>query len=466
MIEGLKPYPKMKDSGLPWCPHIPAHWDLVPNRTLLTQRKVLVGEKHSDYTLLSLTKQGVIVRDISENKGKFSADMGTSQEVRTGNLVMCLFDVPETPRTIGLSRHNGMITGAYTVFEARDDQAAKWLEAFYISMDDRKLLSPLYSGLRHTIPKSRFLSTHTPVPAANERAAIIRFLAHADRRIRQLIRSKQKLITLLEEQKQAIIQRAVTRGLDPNADLKPSGIEAIGDVPTHWATPLNQRVFRELIRPHGGRPEVQLSLSQRDGLIATETMKERSLQTSSFDNWKVVYPGDLVLNRFKAHLGVFFASTLRGIVSFHYGVFAARTPLVGKYFELLYHTRPYRAIYGGRSNGMTVGLQNLSNQNFYNVRTIVPPLPEQEAIVSYVTSATETLVQAQNGAQCEIALLKEFRTRLISDVVTGELDVREAAARLPTDELEGDDPLDDTETDGEEDDDSPVQSGAEDGDGG
>jgi type I restriction enzyme S subunit len=122
--------------------------------------------------LLSLTKRGVIVRDLSENKGKFSSDMGTSQEVRAGDLVFCLFDVPETPRTVGLSSHAGMITGAYTVMECTDSSIARFIEAFYIAMDDRKLLSPLYSGLRNTIPKERFLGAKTPLPPPDERRVV------------------------------------------------------------------------------------------------------------------------------------------------------------------------------------------------------------------------------------------------------------------------------------------------------
>jgi type I restriction enzyme S subunit len=446
MIDGLTPYPKMKASGLLWCPLVPEHWDLVPNRAFVRQRKVLVGDRHSEYRLLSLTTNGVIVRDISQNKGKFSSDLGTSQEVRQGDIVMCLFDVPETPRTVGLSRYDGMITSAYTVFEPVDTEVARWLEKFYISLDDQKALSPLYSGLRHTIPKPRFLGTKTPLPTGPERELICRFLEHVDRWLRKSIRAKQKLIKLLEEQKQAIIHSAVTRGLDPNARLKPSGVEWLGDVPEHWETPLNQRVFREIIRPHGDQPETQLSLSQRDGLIPTAEMKERSLQTSNFDNWKVVMPGDLVVNRFKAHLGVFFASSLRGIVSFHYGVFRAKRRLCMKYFELLYHTQPYRLIYAGRSNGMTVGLQNLSNQNFYNVRTVVPPLVEQEAICSCVETATASVAVSEQKIRQEIRLLAEFRTRLIADVLTGTLDVRAAAARLPaeaTDAVEGSDVCED-----------------------
>lgn len=430
MIANLKPYPEYKESLLPWVTHIPRHWDLVPNRGLIRKRKTLVGKRHGDYRLLSLTKQGVIVRDISKGKGKFSSDMGTSQEVRRGNLVFCLFDVPETPRTVGLSQHDGMITGAYSVFESLLPGAPEYLEMFYRALDDRKLLSPLYSGLRNTIPVERLLGTKSPLPPPDEQDGIVRFLKWADGRLERTIRAKRRVIALLGEQKQAIIHRAVTRGLDPSASLKPSGVPWLGDVPKHWETPLNQRIFKECIRPHSGQ-ETQLSLSQRDGLIATKDMQERSLQTASYENWKVVLAGDLVLNRFKAHLGVFFSATLRGIVSFHYGVFAPLRRLDSKYFELLFHTKPYKAIYAGRSNGMTVGLQNLSNQSFYNVRAVLPPYEEQVAMVEYLADETRMLDAASSRLEREIELLREYRARVVADVVTGKLDVREAASRLP-----------------------------------
>ena len=162
MIERLTPYLAYKESDLPWLKHVPAHWELSPNRSLIRRRKALVGAGHADYALLSLTKQGVIVRDVQSGKGKFSADESTFQEVRKGDLVFCLFDVPETPRTVGLSSHDGMITGAYTVFESPDIELMRYLELFYLAMDDRKLLSPLYSGLRNTIPPDTFVGNQDP----------------------------------------------------------------------------------------------------------------------------------------------------------------------------------------------------------------------------------------------------------------------------------------------------------------
>jgi type I restriction enzyme S subunit len=180
MIADLKLYAEYKESGLPWIGQVPGHWELVPNRGLVRKRKALIGNRHGGYRLLSLTKQSVIIRDISTGKGKFSSDMGTSQEVRRGDFVFCLFDVPETPRTVGLSPHDGMITGTYTVFESLAKVNARYFELFYLAMDDRKLLSPLYSGIRNTIPCDRFLGTKSPLPPLAEQAAIVAFSGEHD----------------------------------------------------------------------------------------------------------------------------------------------------------------------------------------------------------------------------------------------------------------------------------------------
>jgi type I restriction enzyme S subunit len=204
----------LKPSGIPWLGDIPAHWDLKPNRSYLRVRKALVGERHIDYQLLSLTKRGIIVRDLSENKGKFSADMGTSQEVRPGDLVFCLFDVPETPRTVGLSKHRGMITGAYTVMESEDLSVARFIEAFYIAMDDRKLLSPLYSGLRNTIPKARLLGAKTPLPPANERNEILEYVTAESMRIQGAVDTLAREINLLQEYRTRLVADVVTGKLD------------------------------------------------------------------------------------------------------------------------------------------------------------------------------------------------------------------------------------------------------------
>lgn len=214
VTRGLDPTVPLKPSGLVWIPQIPSHWEVVPNGSLMKPKKRLVGERHTEFTLLSLTKQGVIVRDLSENKGKFSKDFGTSQEVREGDIVFCLFDIPETPRTVGLSSHRGMITSAYTVMTPKDSEVARFVEAFYIAMDNGKLLSPMYSGLRNTIAPSRFLSMRMPLPPKEERGRIVGFIESESASIAGALAKIVAEIDLIREYRTRLVADVVTGQLD------------------------------------------------------------------------------------------------------------------------------------------------------------------------------------------------------------------------------------------------------------
>jgi type I restriction enzyme S subunit len=445
MIGDLKPYSAYKDSGVPWLGEVPEHWELVPNRALLRKRKVLVGERHSEYQLLSLTKAGVIVRDVSTGRGKFSADMGTSQEVRRGDLVFCLFDIPETPRTVGLAKHDGMITGAYTVFECRNNQLARFIESFYIAMDDQKLLSPLYSGLRNTIPPSVFLGVKTPVLPAEEQTQIATFLDYADRRIRRYIRSKQKLIKLLEEQKQVIINQAVTRGLDPNVPLKPSSIEWLGDIPKHWEVSKLKFLFKEIDDRTTSGTEVLLSLRMYRGLVPHEEVSEKPITSDALIGYKKVKPRQLVMNRMRAAIGMFAVVDQPGLVSPDYAIFEHRRFVDPSYFLHLFKTSNLCSIFRLESKGLgtgSSGFMRLYTDRFGIIQVPLPPHEEQITIAREVETVIRDFHLAKDRVEREISLLHEFRTRLIADVVTGKLDVREAAAHLPV-EVDDPEPLDD-----------------------
>ena len=430
MIADLKPFAEYKESGLPWLGAVPAHWGLVPNRGLVRKKKKLVGKFHADFRLLSLTKLGVIVRDISTGKGKFSSDMGTSQEVRSGDLVFCLFDVPETPRTVGLSRYDGMITGAYTVFEHSSKGNPEYFEIFYRAMDDRKLLSPLYSGLRNTIQVGRFLGTKTPQPPPDEQAAIVRFLDWANGRLERAIRAKRKVIALLNEQKQAIIHRAVTRGLDPNVPLRPSGIPWLGDIPQHWEVRRAKYVFREVDQRSVDGREIHLAMSQRLGLVPSSQVSS-SLRSQSYAGGKLCQAGDLILNRLKAHLGVFAMARQTGVISPDYTVFRSLRPTIVEYFESVLRSPGCRRELRIRAKGIVEGFWRLYTDDFYDIRLPVPPFEEQGHIVSGMLEATASLNATISRLEREIELFREYRTRLVTDVVTGKLDVRDAATRLP-----------------------------------
>lgn len=239
VTRGLDSNVVLHPSGQKWIGDIPRHWQLVPNRSILKKRKVLVGSRHGEYPLLSLTKLGVILRDVASGRGKFSADMGTSQEVRPGDLIFCFFDVPETPRTVGLSSHHGMITSAYTVFECEDQVLMRFIQAFYLAMDNRKLLSPLYSGLRNTIPPSVFLSIKTPVPPPAEQGAIVKYISEANAPLDVVIDKARREIDLLREYRTRLVTDIVIGRFDvreaaaklPEIDAASSPLDEMDDVP-------------------------------------------------------------------------------------------------------------------------------------------------------------------------------------------------------------------------------------------
>lgn len=443
MIAGLKPYPAYRQTELPWLIHVPSHWGLVPNRGLIRRRKVLVGDRHTEYRLLSLTKQGVIVRDISTGKGKFSSDMGTSQEVRDGDLVFCLFDVPETPRTVGLSRYAGMITGAYTVFESLGRGNSKYFELFYQAMDDRKLLSPLYSGLRNTIPAARFLGTKSPLPPLEEQEAIVRFLNWVNVRLERAIRSKRKVIALLNEQKQAIIHRAVTRGLDPKVSLKPSGIPWLGDIPDQWEL---SRLKSLLLRNDGG---VWGSDFHPDGTVVL-----RSTEQAVDGSWQIIRPavirlsesqikaavleaGDIVVTKSsgsathigKASLVSPEVAQMRCCYSNFMQRLRTNAQLEPEYLHLFLNSNTGRTHYQYTATS-TTGLGNLTRETIATLPIPLPRRSEQLHILNSLKRRLGPLNESLSRLEREIDLLIEYRTSLVADVVKGKLDVREAASRL------------------------------------
>ena len=419
----MKSYPNYSITPLPWLPNIPAHWELVRNKNIFEETKDVVGDDIDAYPLLSLTTKGIILRDMASGKGKFPKDFNTYKIVKPGDMAFCLFDIDETPRTVGLSQYGGMLTGAYTIFHVANINP-HYAYYYYLSLDNVKAMRPLNSGLRKTINTGTFLSCKLPLPPRPEQNQIVRFLDLKVSSINRLINIKRAEIKRLEELSLSRLFTIVTQGLNEKVELIDSSIEHIGLIPSHWKVLLNHRIYKENCRSFSG-DETVLSLSQKDGLLPYVEMKERSLHTASYENWKLVLPNDLVLNRFKAHLGVFFSSNYRGIVTFHYGVYEPIMKVSSKYYEVLFHTPKYKQVFAGASNGMTVGLQNLSNTNFYKVYTVYPPYEEQCAIVAEVQKIENEMQAIISTISKEIGILHEFKTRLISDVVTGKIDIRD-----------------------------------------
>lgn len=154
----------------------PIHWPLVRLRNLLKECNNQVGSR-KDIPLLSLTKKGVILRDMNSGKGKFPKDFESYKIVEPDHLIFCLFDIDETPRTVGLSNLNGMITGAYDVFNISEIVNKHFIYYYFLAVDDQKALRPYYSGLRKVVQLPKFLGIQIPIPPLGEQKKIVEFLS-------------------------------------------------------------------------------------------------------------------------------------------------------------------------------------------------------------------------------------------------------------------------------------------------
>ena len=207
VTKGIDNKAKLKQTGISWIGHVPQHWERCRCKDVLTEIKLLVG--NGEYALLSLTTNGVIVRDLSEGKGKFPKDFNAYKVVKPNDLVFCLFDVDETPRTVGLVHNHGMLTGAYNVFETKNVDTS-FLYHYFIALDNRKALKPLYKGLRKVIPLPAFMSMPLYLPPLSEQRAIVSYIEAKTVSINKLIDAYEQQVERVKEYKQRLISDAVT----------------------------------------------------------------------------------------------------------------------------------------------------------------------------------------------------------------------------------------------------------------
>lgn len=421
----FKKYDAYKDSGVEWLGQLPSCWELLSNKYIFKLKKNLVGKKSKDYELLSLTLNGVIKRDMENPEGKFPAEFDTYQKVKDGDFIFCHFDVEETPRTVGLSTFNGMITGAYTVYEV--DQSlfnAKFLYYFYLNLDVGKRLKPLYKGLRNTIGKDVFGEFKTFVPTKDEQRQIAEFLDQKTSEIDQAIAIKEQQIALLNERKQIVIQKAVTQGLNPNVEMKDSGVEWIGQIPEHWALEKVKRLFKLIIEPAPNNNDLELlSVYTGIGVRPRKELEERGNKASTTDGYWKVRKGDIIVNKLLAWMGAIGLSNYDGVTSPAYDILRAIKPLTPYFYHLLFRSPVCSEELKKHSRGIMEMRLRLYFDKFGEVWVPFAPIGEQNEIIQYIEIEEQRINSGIELIQQQIEKLKEYKTTLINDAVTGKIKV-------------------------------------------
>ncbi len=428
------PYLAYKPSGVEWLGDVPVHWEVRRTKTLLKHRNV---KGFPDEPLLAATQtKGVVRKEHYENRTVLALkDLHLLKLVRVGDFVISLRSFQGG---IEYAREQGIISPAYTILYPTNPDVHPYLAWLFKSRPYIRNLTLHVTGIRQgqNIDYSELSRSYLPLPPLAERAAIVRYLDHMDRRIQRYVSAKRKLIALLEEEKQAVINQAVTRGLDPNVRLKPSGVEWLGDVPEHWEVRRSETLGR--IRYGLGQPPRESA----DGLPlirATNVERGRIIEKDLIR----VDPSDVPVGRdaflraqeiIVVRSGAYTADSAiiptayEGAVT-GYDMVMTITGVLPKYMSfalLASYLRDDQLIVASTRSAQP----HLNAEELGASLVLVPSLPEQLAIVEYLAKATADSDAAISRARRQIELLQEYRTRLIADVVTGKLDVREAAARL------------------------------------
>jgi type I restriction enzyme S subunit len=349
---------------------------------------------------------------------------------------------------LGVTQHHGIISTAYSVYRPRPSAQMnpRFLHELVRSSAFHWELQVRSKGVwisRLQLTDTSFLDAPIPLPPPDEQAAIVRFLDHANRKIDGFIRAKRKLIGLLNEQKQAIIHRAVTRGLHPDVPLKPSGIPWLGDIPMHWEVPRVKQCARKISK--GTTPSTEGRAILESGPV--RFLKAENISAGCITNKPLCFIDEetnRVIRRSQLAendiLFVIAGATLGKTAVVSGEILPANTNqavafirpnsrVVPRFLELWLQSPRIKELIW--LNAVQSAQPNLSMADLGNFVTPVPPRNEQQQILDFVKEATKPMSAVIARTEREIALMQEYRTRLTAELVTGKLDVRAAAAQLP-----------------------------------
>jgi type I restriction enzyme S subunit len=431
-------YERYKDSGVESLGEVPEHWNISRNKHIFRIVNESVGKKSTEFQLLSLTLRGVIPRDI-DGKGKFPAEFDTYQVVKAGNIIFCLFDIDETPRTVGLSYEYGMITGAYVVVTALQCADPRFIYYYYFNIDLRKGLRPFYTGLRKVVRPETFMNIEMPLPSKAEQTKITDFLDRETSRIDTLIAEQKRLIALLKEKRQAVISHAVTKGLDSSVPMKNSGVEWLGEVPKHWKIVKLARVLQNLEQGWSPNASNQPADNGEWGVIKISAIKKgnfiehenKALLEETIPDVSIeVKNGDLLVTRANTPELVGDAcivqvnSGCRLMLSDLTYRLILQENIDAKFICYFLLSTFGRSQIKADARGSSMSMAKISQGHIKAWALPLPPHNEQAKIDNYLSVELEkidNLVEVSNSTH---TLLQERRSALISAAVTGKIDLR------------------------------------------
>lgn len=420
-------YESYQETPYTWLPEVPNHWSSKTIRSITKLSNERCGGRQ--YTLLSVYREYGVIQKASrdDNRNVESEDLSNYKVVAPGDLVLNKMKMWQG--SLGVSKYQGIVSPAYIVCNVIDSTInSNYLHMLLRSTGFKTYYNQFSYGVRvgqWDMHYDDFKKLLIYLPPREEQDQIVHYLNWQTSKINQLIAAKKQQIQVLREQQQKLICEVITKGLHSDVGYKDSRIAWIGDIPSHWSAIRCKYLFRERDERSKEGKETHLSMSQKYGLVPDSKLDERRMLSESYAGGKLCYQDDLVLNRLKAHLGVFALAPQFGVISPDYTVLIPNTErIIPSFGEMVLKSALCRRELRVRVRGIIEGFWRLYTDDFYTIYLPVPPIEEQKEIMHYIDAQAKKVLAVENTLNREIELLHELRTRLISDVVTGQVDVR------------------------------------------
>lgn len=409
----------MKESGIEWVGLIPDTWSVIPNKYVMHKEKNLC-EKWSGEDVMSLTMNGVIVRDLQNPTGKMPATFDGYQYIEDGDLLMCLFDIDVTPRCVGKVTHDGVTSPAYSNFKMHDNASRDYFYYYYLMVDNTKELLHLAKNLRHSFTEEQLGQLNVPMPPLSEQQAIADYLDKICSKIDEIIAEAKASIDEYKELKQSVIFEAVTKGLDKNVEMKDSGIEWIGKIPVDWVVKKFKYVATvntNLVSPIGYEDYHQIApdcIEKDSGRI----IKERTVSEAGIESWNQLFKqGQLIYSKIRPTLNKVIIAPYDGLCSadmypldVHENIYFVQFAMLSKYFV-------------GQVGLITqdrVKMPKINQDELSNVYVAVPEKTEQKEIVDWLNVQLPKYDSLIAEKESLINDLEAYKKSLIYEVVTGK----------------------------------------------
>lgn len=417
----MERYSEYKESGVFWNQTIPSHWEVRRLGHILVKER---RERPLDAELLVCTNKATVVKKGDSKMGLVSDSDEIYQGVCKGDLLIHGMDTWHG--AIAVSTLDGMCTPVVHVCTSKEN--VKYVEYYLRNMAQNKVFKLISNGVRQNTSDFRSWNKVAPIPCilppGKEQFAIVSYLDEKCAKIDKMLEGKQKQIELLAEMKQSIIADAVTRGLNPDVKMKATNIPWLPEIPEHWKIKPIRAILRENTEKTETGDEELLSLSQYTGVSRKkDAAKTGMFEAESTVGYKKVHPGQFVMNIMLAWNGSYAVSEFEGIISPAYCVFDFISKDNKMYYHYLWRLSVYQGAFKTESRGIIDSRLRLYPNKFLPFPTICPPMEEQHAIVQYINKKVVDIDTLTSKLQQEIESIKEYKQRLISDVVTGQIKV-------------------------------------------